>query len=108
MTDSDDPRYDEFGRLKGYLLERTPIMLGEGGVAVITLFSLETGSNFSDLWLMDYVDVIKDVDHAADQFVKAIHDHSSAAFLMALRRKITATLAEWDAANGKTSWATEL
>lgn len=81
------------------ILKRTPILLGSHTVALITLFHLPN-DRLEDLWTIEYIDTFKEVDHAASQFIDQLEDHWSPAFLMALRKKITATLAKHDAEYG--------
>ena len=82
-----------------WTLTRTPIVLGEHTIALITLFHLPH-DHLEDIWLMDYLDHIKNVDHAASQFIDQLEDRWSPRFLMALRDKITATLAKHDSQYG--------
>ncbi len=91
--------------LPEYKLTRTPIMLGEHTVAVITLFHLPN-DRLEDIWLYEYVHAMRSVEHAAKQFIASLEDHWSPAFLMALRKQITQTLAEHDKECG-TNFATE-
>lgn len=95
----------EDGYCRDAEFKRTPIVLGSHTVAVISLFHLPN-DRIEDLWTYDYWDVIKEVKHAAGQFIAALEDHWSPAFLMALRRTITETLAEHDKKYG-TQFASE-
>ena len=76
-------------------IERKPVLIGEQTAALITLFHKERDCA-GDWAIADLVDPYETAEEAARQFVEFLDDHWTPAFLMALRRAITAKLAKHD------------
>lgn len=77
-------------------MTRTPIVLGEQTIAVLTLF--RRTDYIDDLWAIDWIMAETRDRHqkSAQQFIDALEGSWSPAFLMSLREKITNKLAEHD------------
>lgn len=87
-------------------VRRVPIVLGGHAVMLLTLFS-KRHDHLDDIWAWDWLleEANTGYKKSAQQTLDAMEGHWSPAFLMALRDRITETLAAHDKEYG-TAWAT--
>lgn len=66
-------------------VRRTPIVISEHSIALVTLFKMET-DHLDDLWMMDWIREEIRARHrrSAKQMIDALEDTWSPAFLLAL------------------------
>jgi hypothetical protein len=78
-------------------VRRVPIIVGGHAIALLTLFKLPH-DNLDDVWAWDWLQEEIHTQHykSAKQFIDALEDHWSPAFLMALRDEITKRLEQHD------------
>jgi hypothetical protein len=75
-------------------VRRTPILLNEHTVALISLYILPN-DHIGDLWTVEYQGCQFVTEGAVKQLVEQFEDRVSPRFLMELRKVITAKLIEW-------------
>jgi hypothetical protein len=86
---------DETTKTDGVDIERVPILINEHTVALLTLYTKDY-DKLDDVWAWDYCNAHETAQSASKQFLAALEDHWSPAFLMALRDEITTKLRKHD------------
>lgn len=81
-------------------VQRRPILISDGTVLLLSIFTKPRGDRFDDLWTWDHIQKCATGADAALEFVAQLEDHWTPQFLMELRKAISEKLATADKERG--------